>query len=229
MEQGIVRRVKEIARALSMTGDCAGNAPLNFERLHRIRKPVLRVAAALGFLLVLFHRSPWPAGYLVYEITVRGGILLLATAIAGRIWVWAHLGRHRRWHFVFDGPYSIMRHPLYAFSILGASGVGAQSGSVLVTVLFTVAVWAVFNRIARIEETDMTSRFGDLYRAYLARTPRFVPNPALWTARPAISVEYAYVFVCLRDTLWFALAVPGFIAIDWGQEAGLLPVLFRLP
>src|SRR6266852_1652044 len=112
----------------------------------------------------------------------RSGILLLATAVGGRIWVWAHLGRNRRWHFVSDGPYSIVRHPLYAFSILGAAGVGAQSGSLLVTVLFTFAVWAVFNRIARIEETDMASRFGDAYRAYLARTPRFVPNPALWPA-----------------------------------------------
>ena len=229
MERGIVRRVKEIARALSFTGGGAADAPLNFKRLHRIRKRVLRVAAALAFLLVLFNRSAWPAGSLVYEITVRGGILLLATAVGGRIWVWAHLGRNRRWHFVSDGPYSIVRHPLYAFSILGAAGVGAQSGSLLVTVLFAFAVWAVFNRIARIEETDMASRFGDLYRAYLTRTPRFVPNPALWTAPPVISVEYAYVFVCLRDTAWFLLAVPGFMAIDWGQEVGLLPILFRLP
>src|SRR5439155_13700276 len=104
----------------------------------------------------------------IYEVTVRGGILLLVTAIAGRIWVWAHLGRNRRWHFVHDGPYSIMRHPLYAFSILGTSGVGAQSGSLLVTGLFTFAVWAVFNRIAGIEEADMASRFGDTYRSYLA-------------------------------------------------------------
>jgi len=229
MEQGIVHRVKEIARALSFTAVTASDTALSMKRVHRIRKRVLRVAAALAFLLVLFHRSSWPAGSVIYEITVRGGVLLLAVAIGGRIWVWAHLGRNRRWHFVSDGPYSIVRHPLYAFSIVGAAGVGAQSGSLVVTAIFAFAVWAVFNRIARIEETDMASRFGDLYRAYLARTPRFIPNPALWTAPPVISVEYAYVFVCLRDTSWFLLAVPGFMAIDWVQQAGLLPVLLRLP
>jgi protein-S-isoprenylcysteine O-methyltransferase Ste14 len=229
MQQGVVQRAKKIVRALSCPDDYVADAPLDLKRILRIRKRVLCIGAAVACPLMLVHRSAWPADSIVHAVAVRCGILLLAVAIAGRIWVWAHRGRRKRWQIVADGPYSIMCHPLYAFSILGAVGIGAQSGSLLMGLLFMVAVWSVFHCVARIEEADMTSRFGEQYRAYRARTPRFVPNFALWIAPPAISVEYPYVSTCLRDACWFLLAVPAFIAIDWLQQAAVLPVLFRLP
>jgi hypothetical protein len=61
------------------------------------------------------------------------------------------------------------------------------------------------------------------------RLPTIYVSKEYIDAGGLIAYGPSFVFVCLRDTLWFALAVPGFIAIDWGQEAGLLPVLFRLP
>lgn len=225
----IYDEVKKIARALSLAAYCGQDAALDVKRLHRARKRLIRVIVVAGFLVLLFHRSSWPADSLMHETLTRTGVLLLAIAIVGRTWVWAHLGRRRHLQFVFDGPYSVVRHPLYAFSILGAAGVVAQTGSVIMMFLLSAAVWVVFNRVARIEENDMASRFGEPYRIYLSRTPRFVPDLSLWTAPQVVSIEYRPLIKCLRDASLFALAVPIFIVIDWAQRTGFLPVLFGLP
>lgn len=46
--------------------------------------------------------------------------------------------------------------------------------------IITVATWplliAVYYRLARREERDAESAFGDVYRAYKARTPMFIPR-----------------------------------------------------
>jgi protein-S-isoprenylcysteine O-methyltransferase Ste14 len=47
-----------------------------------------------------------------------------------------------------DGPYSLMRNPLYVFTMVGAVGMGAQSGSVLVAAWFGVVTFLVFQTVA---------------------------------------------------------------------------------
>ena len=222
-------KVKKMTRALSLSTHYGQDGAFDVKQLHRARKRVLRVVVACGIVVLLFHRSPWATDSLIYQTLTRTGVLLLAIAIAGRTWIWVHLGRRRHRQFVSDGPYSVVRHPLYACSILGTAGIGAQTGSLAMMFLLSAAVWAVFNRVAQIEEMDMASRFGEPYRGYLLGTPRFVPDLRLWTAPHNVPVEYQHLINCLRDASGFVLAVPTFIAIDWAQQTGFLPVLFGLP
>ena len=225
----MLRKVKKLARSLSLKASYGCDPVLDIKSLHRARKRIIRVAIVIALILAVFQRSRWPVDSVVYQGLTRFGILLLAIAVAGRAWAWSHLGRRKRWNFICDGPYSIARHPLYAFSILATIGIAAQSGSIIMVLLLLVPVWAVFNRVARIEEMDMASRFGEPYLAYLACTPRFFPRKTLWTAPEGIWVEYSVLIKCLRDAKGFALAVPVFIALDWMQRMEIVPVLLRLP
>ena len=104
------------------------------------------------------------------------GSLLLA-------WTFRSLGRNltdtvvtREKHtLVVHGPYRWVRHPLYssaamlvtALSLIAANWFFVASGTMLLCVLIMRT---------QIEEENLVARFGQSYRAYMARTGRFVPR-----------------------------------------------------
>jgi protein-S-isoprenylcysteine O-methyltransferase Ste14 len=200
---------------------------MNIDRLQR--KLVLLVAAVLLLVMALFLQPHWTTSAL-HESMIWIGAFLIGAAICGRTWAIVHIGGRKMWHFISDGPYSVARHPLYASSILGTAGVAALTTSLVVTLTAVFVVWVIFARAARIEETVMAARFGDTYRSYLARTPRFFPKPSLW--RPssnAIAVDYRIAIRSFADSSLFAVAVPFYLALRWAHETQLIPVLYQLP
>jgi protein-S-isoprenylcysteine O-methyltransferase Ste14 len=76
---------------------------------------------------------------------------------------------------VTTGPYVYMRHPLYTFGLLFFSGLGLLAANMVILALTFVTVFAVNNRLPH-EEAALIERFGDDYRAYAARTGRFLPK-----------------------------------------------------
>lgn len=73
------------------------------------------------------------------------------------------------------GPYARIRHPQYSGFILIMVGFLLQWPTLVTLVMFPVLVTA-YGRLARREERDVEGRFGDAWRRYAQRTPRFVPR-----------------------------------------------------
>ena len=74
---------------------------------------------------------------------------------------------------VTHGPYSLIRHPIYAGILLMM--VGTAIGLSPIWWLVAVAAGIYFVTSARAEESYMTERFPDAYPAYKARTKMLVP------------------------------------------------------
>ncbi len=83
---------------------------------------------------------------------------------------------------VTDGPYRIVRHPLYSALFLGYLGTLLAMQSWLLTVWFPVFV-ASYLLFASEEECVMERAFGEAYRAYRRRTGMFLPR---WTSMRAV-------------------------------------------
>lgn len=100
---------------------------------------------------------------------IGGGFWLLSNA-------W-HVLYHaqRRGRLAVAGPYARLRHPQYVAFVLILLGFLAQWPTLLTLLMFPVLVF-MYGRLARSEESEMEARFGDEYRAYAARTPRFWPR-----------------------------------------------------
>ncbi|HRK69547.1 MAG TPA: methyltransferase, partial [Hyphomonas sp.] len=97
----------------------------------------------LGLLLpfvcaVWLHTNP-----LVYSQIEHAGIFLIFVAIAGRTWSALHIGGNKKVVLVDTGPYSVVRNPLYLFTLIGAAGIGAQTSSLVVTLACPIITAAV--------------------------------------------------------------------------------------
>lgn len=111
-----------------------------------------------------------------------GAVLTLA-GIAVAIWARLTLGpdwsglvmsvkeRHR---LVQNGPYAIVRHPIYTGLLLAIIGTALTFGT-LASYLAIVAGFAGFIIRIDIEETLMRELFGDAHEAYRQRTKTLIP------------------------------------------------------
>lgn len=157
------------------------------------------------------------------------GLVCILACILGRAWCSLYIGGRKKQEIVDVGPYSISRNPLYVFSFLGAFGVGAQTGSLVVAVVFAAAAYVVFRVVVGREEAFLVQTFGAPYQAYVARTPRFMPNLSLWRDDDVLSIRPVFFLRTVRDGLVFLLAVPVFESLELLQRAGGITPLFQLP
>jgi hypothetical protein len=123
----------------------------------------------------------------------------------------------------------VVRNPLYVFTSIGAGGIGAQSGSLLLAILSVAASLAVFQVVARREETFLAATFPGEFETYAARVARFWPRLSLWQEADELRVRPRLVRRTFLDACVFLLAVPAADVAAWLQESLQLPVLITLP
>lgn len=140
-----------------------------------------------------------------------------------------YIGGRKIEALVTDGPYSIVRNPLYTLSIIGAVGVGAQLGSFTLALTTGAVAWLVFLLVILKEEQVLAARSGASYETYVARVPRLLPDFALWRDVEKVEVNPRLVRVTALDASIFLLSIPLAEGFEYLHDAGLLPTLISLP
>ncbi len=77
-------------------------------------------------------------------------------------------------HLVTDGPYRLIRHPLYASLLCFAWGVFLKQISLLSGLLLILTSLALY-LTAWYEEGENLNNFGEAYTQYMQHTKRFIP------------------------------------------------------
>lgn len=114
--------------------------------------------------------------YLVMTVSlvlIATGMTLVAVG-----WVTVYRGRHR---LVTEGIYRFLRHPQYLGLILIILGFNVMWPTLL-TLLMAPILIVMYVRLARREDLELATVFGEEYLRYADRTPAFLP----W-GRPGIS------------------------------------------
>jgi protein-S-isoprenylcysteine O-methyltransferase Ste14 len=194
----------------------------------KARKRRIRLMAMLLVPPVLFISSAWQDEELVGRWIETVGTMLIVIAIIGRTWCTLYIGGRKRKELVRTGPYSIVRHPLYLFSLIALAGVGAQTGSIIVALLALVAMGWPLAAVARQEEKVLDELFGAEHAAYVRDVPALIPNPKLWSDVETLEVRPAFVGRTFLEASLMLIAIPIVELVHALQARGVLPVLIRL-
>ena len=112
------------------------------------------------------HMSPF---HLASYVFIAGG--MWAIVAAWRVlWAAARSGT-----LATDGPYARVRHPQYAGFLAVMIGFLLQWPTLPTLVMFPILV-VVYRRLAASEERSVREQFPEVWDAYAATTPRFIPR-----------------------------------------------------
>lgn len=164
-----------------------------------------------------------------FALITNFGLLLIALCIIGRTWCTLYIGGHKNRQLKTHGPYSVVRNPLYVFTIIGTAGIGARSGTLTAAILFAATAAIIFSRVVRQEESFLAANFGDEFSAYAARVPRFWPRVSLWQEASVLLVNPYLVRRSFLDACVFLIALPLCELMHEMRSDDWFPLSLRLP
>ena len=157
--------------------------------LRKLRTTLLRLVFIPVVLVAVFTRpSPSLASTIGFAMEFSGYLFLLAGLVI-RIWCSFYIGSRKSKELIDKGPYSICRHPLYIGSFLLAVGAGLCFENLLILLLVPAIIIPVHIITARIEEVRLESKFGEQYRTYKQKVPRFWPRFSNYNSPDIIEVN----------------------------------------
>jgi protein-S-isoprenylcysteine O-methyltransferase Ste14 len=198
-------------------------------RVQKLRKVVLWLVIVSALAVQVVIAASIQPSSPFHEFVEWFGVALMLVCVFGRTWSSLYIGGRKGAEIVREGPYALSRNPLYLFSIIGAAGAAAQSGSVTLMVLSAALTWLVFRLVVVREEEFLLARHGAVYQAYLADVPRFFPRLFAFPNVAERSVAPHIVMRTVLDSMVFFVAIPVFELIEWLQGAHVLPVYLVLP
>jgi protein-S-isoprenylcysteine O-methyltransferase Ste14 len=193
--------------------------------------PRLRLTAALlaGLLLLVAVSARGPAPGLARELLQMAGFACLVLAALGRLWCSVFIAGRKDRELVIHGPYSALRHPLYALSMLGLLGIGLTSASLAITAALLATFAMLYRRAARAEDTLLAGLHGAAFERYRATVPAFLPRripaapPEVMEVQPRVLWK---AFLDAGSLLGYALLLR---LADALQLAGATPTWLHLP
>lgn len=194
-------------------------------RLQKSRMRHTWIGALLALAVILFSR---PAMEGLEEVLEWVGNTLLIAAVLGRMISSLYVGGRKNYELVQHGPFSIVRNPLYVCSFLGVIGVGLVTGMLTFTIVLVAVFMLYYPHVVAREEAFLDEKFGEEYRDYCRRVPRWIPRLGLWRSPETIETQPRFVLITLRDTVWFLLFLPMIELLEYLHEIGAVPVFLKL-
>ncbi|MBI4848282.1 MAG: isoprenylcysteine carboxylmethyltransferase family protein [Nitrospirae bacterium] len=103
---------------------------------------------------------------------LSNGLVIIGFAIMWKGWKLIHSAKGE---LVVTGPYAYVRHPQYSGLFIIMTGMLIQWPTIITALMFPVLIF-VYYRLSMREESEIIKLSGDEYKAYMQKTPMFVPK-----------------------------------------------------
>jgi protein-S-isoprenylcysteine O-methyltransferase Ste14 len=192
----------------------------------RLRLTALLLAATVG-LVTISERALLTGA--TGEIAQLAGLACITVAALGRVWTSAFIAGFKDSNLVREGPYSALRHPLYALSMLAMLGIGLATRSVTLTMALLVTCTAMYLAAARREDEFLSQAHGESHADFVRRTPAFWPAWGSYRVPESIEVRPRVFWKAFLDAgsligLYVLLRLA-----DLAQLSGVTPTWLQLP
>jgi protein-S-isoprenylcysteine O-methyltransferase Ste14 len=147
----------------------------------------------LPFLLVMVaFARPTPAAFASGVVVMALGELLRFVGVAYAGPLTRVTGEVGAPELIVAGPFAFVRNPLYVGNMFLYIGVGIAANALAPWLVLGAAVYFFFQytMIVSLEEEFLDKKFGEVYRVYRSKVPRFLPRlvpfrtPTQETQRP---------------------------------------------
>jgi protein-S-isoprenylcysteine O-methyltransferase Ste14 len=131
---------------------------------------------------------------------------LVVLGAALRAWCTLHnrFGQGERKTLATAGPYRWVRNPLYVGNGLVLAGCAVASGPLWLLPVASAWGFLVYDQVVRHEERRLLEKYGEAYRAYQERVPRWIPRRTLASPRTGFPRALAVQSRALLLLLLFA-------------------------
>ena len=130
---------------------------------------------------ILGHEAVRWVGLGLYVVGIAG--TLSAQSAMGASWL-PDIDPGRATALVTTGPFAIVRNPVLACTAITAAGLALLIGNVLSVLMLAAVLIGHQIQVKLVEEPYLAHVHGDAYRAYAARTGRFLPFVGRWSPSP---------------------------------------------
>jgi protein-S-isoprenylcysteine O-methyltransferase Ste14 len=185
-----------------------------------------RVVVAAVILLVLFSAPTTSVPGWLLELSEMLGYALLVAATLWRIWCALFIAGTKNGELAEQGPYAMVRNPLYIGNFLGLVGFGFAIEQPLVAVGLGGAFALFYPSVVAQEEANLERIFGQRYREYCARVPRWLPDWSLYREPALVTVAPKHIRKAILDAMWFLWAFALWEFVEELHKLNLLPTLF---
>jgi len=197
--------------------------------LRKLRIHLLRLAFIPIVFVAVFVRPSWSLESITGFVMELGGYLFLLAGLVIRIWCTFYIGSRKSKEIITEGPYSICRNPLYIGSFLLAIGVGLCFENLLILLLVPAIIIPVHIIAARMEEAHLESKFGEQYRVYKQKVPRFWPRFSNYNRPDIIEINVYSIRRITMDTVGVLLLPEIEDLLELLHQHGIIPILWHFP
>ena len=192
----------------------------------RLRITLLLLVVVLA--LVAVSQRGWATGLAGVALQLAG-LACIACAALGRVWSSVFIAGFKDEALVRTGPYSALRHPLYALSLLAALGIGLATRSLAITVALVAILGVIHAAAARREDAVLHGRHGAAFEDYRRNVRPFWPRASAYQVPERLEIRPRVLWKAFLD----AGSLLGYFALlvlaDALQLAGVTPTWLWLP
>jgi len=193
-----------------------------------MRLTLAKVCIFILLPVIIFSKDIYKESSLIDLMFENVAYALLFVAAVGRIWTAAWISGNKGKRLVVDGPYALVRHPLYLFSAIGFVGAGLAFESLMLAAAFLgVFLLSHYPTMIR-EEQFLIQNFGVEAQNYLSQRNRLWPRFHCDMGAEEGQVNLRIYTRAVLDTLLIGLVFLAAHTLEWLHLKGLVPVLFHL-
>lgn len=199
------------------------------ESFSKSRILVSRLYFLVVLFFLLFTSYSWEENSILLFLLDQVGFVFLVLSVFGRIWASLFISGYKKKRLITQGPYSIMRNPLYFFSLIGMLGIGLASRNILVFLLLIVFFSFYYPFVIKEERDVLQNIYKKEYDVYRKKTPAFLPRFSLYQKPERYLVKVKGFTKNLLDASWFFWFYLFVRLIQLLHVKEILPILFRFP